>query len=120
MNLYVIAAKSTDEGSLDSPVFEVGRGTEESAVAVFLNAQVARAYIREAGWEKDQGVAQLEPADALKWLIRAHQDGVTHIAINPKRSAQLRGAPQDALLLSDPDRAHAELLSRLGSGSVHS
>lgn len=112
MSFFVVATQNEDDELLDSPLFQSKDGT--SAVAVFLSSESASTFIREAGWGKDEVAAELQPTQALKWLVHAHQQGVDHVAVDPSRDDQLAGKPQRALSLEDPYQAHAELLRHLG------
>lgn len=113
MSFFVIADASEDSQTLSTPVFECGKDSKESAVAVFLSAASADEYLDAAGWTHDQRKAELEPTQLLKWLFVSHSDGIGYIMVDPDRHQQLHGEPQLSLELAEPFEAHAELLLML-------
>lgn len=111
MNFYVLAKRDSDD--LDTPVFDMGTSSNESAVAIFLRRQAAVDYLTEANWSSDHTVAAIEPTQTLKWLVHAQENGIDFVAIDPDRQKQVAGRDQPGLYLDDPLRVHADLLHQL-------
>lgn len=91
MAAYVIAKKGSE--LLDTPVFHAGESNDEEAVAVFTSADAAGGYIEAAGWTGEQEVGELDALQLLCWLVKAHQEGIRYLAVNPDRSPDSAGGP---------------------------
>jgi len=112
MCFFIITDSKTDATEIDTPVFALLGGSEETAVAVFLSCMTAEDYIEAAGWKGNQQAAMVAPTEALKWLILANKQGVSHVVVDPCRLKQLQGEPLDVIPLTDAQETYAELLRR--------
>ncbi len=108
--VYVIARKGTDE--LDSPVFHAGDAGDEEAVAVFTTRDSARRYIDRADWGESDEVGVLAPADLLRWLLVAADQGVHWLVVDPDRDRHLAGEPQTVLGITEELTEFARSLTR--------
>jgi len=112
MCFFLITDSKTDATEIDTPVFALTGEGEESAVAIFLSCITAEDYIEAAGWKGNQQAAMVAPTEALKWLILARKQGVTHVVVDPSRFKQLQGELLDVIPLTDAQETYAELLRR--------
>lgn len=89
MTAYLICHSNVE--SLDTVVFSAGPSGREEAVALFTDPKSAEQYIAEAGWSGEYTVATVDPIPLLRWLLKAYDDGVQHIVVDPKYSQQQAG-----------------------------
>lgn len=109
MASYVIAKKGSD--LLDTPVFYAGESGNEEALAVFTDLDSAKGYLSAAGWTGDHDVGELTALQLLRWLVKAHDQGIRYLAINPDRSQQTAGDRQHVVAIEEKLTAVAESLS---------
>ena len=81
MACYLITRTASDE--LETVVFAAGEEQQREAIAAFTSPEKASEYITSAGWQDEYCVAELEPIDTLRWLLQAHDEGITSLVINP-------------------------------------
>ena len=86
MAAYLITRTITK--ALDTVIFSAGPKDNEEAVAVFTNTKDAEQYIEDAGWNGEYTVATVEPIPFLRWLLKTYDEGVQHIAVDPKYADQ--------------------------------
>lgn len=104
-SFFVIARQGIDD--LVTSVLKAGRDGEEEALVAFTTADAARTYLQRAEWLQTETVAELQPADFLRWLIQSTENGPTLLAIDPDRVHQEDGMPQTVIPVE-------EVLNRLG------
>jgi len=112
MCFFIITDSKTDATEIDTPVFALPGGKVETAVAIFLSCITAEDYIEAAGWKGNHQAAMVAPTEALKWLILASKQGVSHVVVDPCRLKQLQGELLDVIPLIDAQETYAELLRR--------
>lgn len=89
MAAYLISRTNVE--ALETVVFSAGPNDNEEAVAVFTDPKAVEAYMKDAGWESEYTVATVQPIPFLRWLLKLHDEGVQHIAIDPNYSEQHTG-----------------------------
>ena len=109
MSAFVITRMNTE--LLDSPVFAT-EGNHE-AVALFSKQSLAEEYLQAARWDGEYCIAEIRMEDVAIWFQRAAEGGVEMAMVDPIRSDQLSGVPQDVVKISDPHGA-VELLQESG------
>ena len=95
MPAYLISRANVE--ALDTVIFSAGPNDKEEAVAVFTDPEAAEEYMQEAGWADEYTVATVEPIPFLRWLIQVYDEGVQHIAVDPKFSEQQAGQKLNTL-----------------------
>ena len=95
MAAYLISRTTSEV--LDTTVFSAGPKDNEEAVLVFTSAKDAQQYIDDAGWQDDHTVATVESIPFLKWLMKAYDEGVQHLAVDPKYVDQASGTRLNTL-----------------------
>jgi hypothetical protein len=102
MDCYLISR--TADAALDTIVFTAGPTDKEEAVAVFTDVSAAQSYIDKAGWSEQYSVASVEPIPFLRWLLKAYDEGVHYLVVDPDYDTQQRGESQNTLSIE----AHLE------------
>lgn len=102
MSAYLITR--TNVSDLETVVFLAGPENREEAVAIFTNPQAAELYITQAGWQSEYTVATLDSIPFLRWLLKLHDEKVTHLVINPNYQEQQAGEKLNTLSIE----AHLE------------
>lgn len=108
MAAYLIVRKDCDDW--DIPVFYAGDGGRDEAIAVFTGRTRAVQYLRDAGLQEDHRVREFSAIELFEMMVKAHQDGVTYVAVNPKPEQQLVGQRQPVIVL---ERQLARFAERL-------
>lgn len=109
MSLYVIADPDSHLDLLDSPLLDVGLNGNRTAIAIFSHKRRAKAFIEQLEWF-DEGVAEIEPLQGLAWLIKAKENLVDYIVLNPEPEVNTRQSGQRLMPLANPFEAFAQLL----------
>lgn len=109
MSFYVIADPDSHTDLLDSPLLEVGLGGETTAVAIFSRKQNAKAFIQAMEWF-DEGVAEIEPLQGLAWLIKAKDNLVDYLVLNPEPEVHAQRSSQRLLRLTNPYEVFSQVL----------
>ena len=105
---YVISKRG---GSvLDTPVFHAGDSGEEEVVVLFTGRQAAQEYIDQAGWGESDEIGELGLSELHRWLLKANEEGIHYLTVNPERQQHLAGDPQPVLFLDDLRDESAEKL----------
>jgi len=110
MASFVIAKKGLK--ILDTPVFHAGSSGDQEALAVFSDTAAADRYIRAAGWTEGHEVGELDQLQMLRWLVKAEEEGIRYLAVDPIWSDQMAGNEQQVLAIHDELAAAAESLSQ--------
>jgi hypothetical protein len=108
MAAYLIIQKNCDDW--DVPVFRAGDGDRNEAIAVFTGRTRAAQYLHDAGLEEDHQVCEVSAIELLEIMVRAHDEGVAYVAVNPTREQQLAGERQPVIVLERQLTGFAETL----------
>jgi hypothetical protein len=81
MAAYLICRKERQD--LETMVFSAGPNSSEEAVLLFTNPDAAQQFIDEAGWSAEWTVATVDAIPLLHWFLKAHEDGIQHVAVDP-------------------------------------
>lgn len=108
MPAYLIANKDCDHW--DVPVFSAGEGHRDEAVAVFTGPSRAAKYLRDTGLEEDHEVCEVSAIELFEMMVKAHEEGVAYVAVNPNRQRQLAGRRQPVIVLERQLTRFAERL----------
>jgi hypothetical protein len=108
MAAYLIVYKDCDDWDL--PVFYAGDGDREEAIAVFTGCPRAAKYLRDAGLQEDHEVCEVSAIELFEMMVKAHEEGVGYVAVNPNRKQQLAGRPQPVIALERQLTRFAERL----------
>jgi hypothetical protein len=111
MSLFIISQQGDQQ--LNSPVFHAGGDGSDEAVAVFTSRDLAHEYVKAAGWEQDEEIAELRESELLHWLMTAADGGTKVVAVDPRREQQ-DDVPQPTMsipeLLTDAGQVLVERL----------
>lgn len=97
MAAYLIAKKDCDDWDL--PVFYAGDGDRDEAIVVFTGRSRAARYLCDTGLEEDHEVSELSAIELFEMMVKAHEEGIAYVAVNPDRQQQLAGRRQPLIVL---------------------
>lgn len=107
MSLFVLTQQ--DDKQINSPVFHAGQDGTDEAIAAFTTRDSAHDYVKAAGWEDNEAIAELQQRELVQWLVAAFEGGTTVLVVDPNRDAQSE-VPQPTLTIP-------ELLEDLGKAA---
>jgi hypothetical protein len=108
MAAYLIIQKGCD--NWDIPVFHAGDGFRDEAIAVFTSRTRVARYLHNSGLEEDHEVCEVSAIELFEMMVKAHENGIAYVAVNPRREQQLAGERQPVIVLERQLTGFAETL----------
>jgi hypothetical protein len=103
--VYVIV-----QGGNETPVFAVGDGGRENAIAVFSLREKAVLFLQQANWQAKYDPRDLAPSQLQALVEEARKQGVQLLAVDFSHQGGTQTTPENTVRIDDlPDRSGENL-----------
>ena len=99
MSAFVIAKRNCADWDL--PVFHAGEQDDDEAIAAFTSVARAANYICDADMDGEHNVQEVAAVELFAIMVKAHEEGIRYMVINPDRARHMLGERQPVLILEE-------------------